>query len=33
MQDFRINVCRSFVDEPKAAPDARMGKSETLIKE
>jgi hypothetical protein len=24
MQDFRINVCRSSVDEPNAAPGARM---------
>jgi hypothetical protein len=33
MQDFRINVRRSSVDEPNAAPDGQMGKSETWIKE
>lgn len=30
MQVFRINVCRSSVDKPNAAPYARMGKSESF---
>ena len=29
-QVFRINVCRSSVDKPNAAPYARMGKSESF---
>ncbi|TVU28511.1 hypothetical protein EJB05_20030, partial [Eragrostis curvula] len=31
MQDFRINVCRSSIDEPNAAPDARMGKHDSAF--
>lgn len=33
MQVFRINVCRSSVDKSNAAQYARMGKSESSVKE